>query len=107
MGRYWALWLFSLVLRGLGVVGLVLTLITACIASAVPFVGVLWFIYGALASLSVYGAGQFIVLMMSIHENSMRAAGVLSPRRRQQPQVDPMVEPWVEEDGRNDFRRPR
>lgn len=82
MWEFWALWLFSLMLRGLGIIGFGLTLITACIASTVPFVGVLWFIYGSVFSLTLYGAGQFVLLMMSIHDSSSRTSGILGIRGR-------------------------
>lgn len=92
MGRYWALWLLSLIFRGLGIVSFVLTLVFSCLTIAIPIVGVLWFVYGIVSSLTIYGFGQFILLMLSLQDSSQRTSSIVGVRaRRPTPRPDSSV----------------
>lgn len=81
MGKFWTLWLLSVILRVMGVFAFVVTLITSCAALAVPYAGFFWLVSGLIGSLAVYAAGQFIILMISIHDSSRAIDGLLRIRR--------------------------
>lgn len=91
MGRYWALWVLSLIFRGLGIIAFVLTFIFSCLTIAVPVVGILWFVYGVISSLTIYGFGQFILLLLSLQDSSYRTASIMSIRAPKvpKPSIDP------------------
>jgi len=86
VGDFWALWVMSLVLRGLAIMMFAVTLLTSCFALSIPIAGVLTFIYGFTVSLSVYAAGQMILLWISLHNSGARMAGLLQVRRPRTPQ---------------------
>lgn len=104
LNRYWAVWLFSWVLRGAGVISFISLIIAIIGAIFNPVVVPVWdtdpevlrqlgltiqllifvqIILWAVGSLALYAFGQFLILMIDISESARSTAVTLRARQRQ------------------------
>lgn len=101
MPRFWALWLLSVLLRGLGTIWMLFTVfapialaidqlrsqdatynfnsITGALAGLTTVSLAVVFLLSLLYGLMIYAAGQFIVLMIQIEANTRRRAAYTVP----------------------------
>ncbi|RIK21837.1 MAG: hypothetical protein DCC53_05155 [Chloroflexi bacterium] len=82
MDRYWALRLVSIVVRALGVVAVIASVFWAvAVASVHVLLAPLALLGGLIGLVVLFAAGQFLLLMIRIEQNTRATAHLLSDRR--------------------------